>query len=140
MEYKWLICGDLKVVGLVLGIQRAYTKYPCFLCLWDSRADDQHYVRQEWLLKPALHNAQSHPFIERNRIRLPPLHIKLEVMKNFVKAMDWERSGFVFLYKFPKISWVKPKAGIFDGPQIKELMKDQIFNEVQSLLGSHWGQ
>ena len=47
-DYKWLICGDLKVIGPVLGLQGGYTKYPYFLCLWDSRADGQHYVRQEW--------------------------------------------------------------------------------------------
>ena len=47
LEYEWLICGDLKVDGLILRLQGGYTKYPCFLCLWDSRADDQHYVRQE---------------------------------------------------------------------------------------------
>ena len=59
-EHKWQICGDLKVVGLVLGLQDIYTKYPCFLCLWDSQDDDQHYVRQEWPLrqglKPGSHN------------------------------------------------------------------------------------
>ena len=27
-EHKWLICGDLKVFGLVLGLQGGYTKYP----------------------------------------------------------------------------------------------------------------
>ena len=43
IENKWLICEDLKVVGLVLGFQGEYTKYPCFLCLWDSQVDDQHY-------------------------------------------------------------------------------------------------
>ena len=47
-EHKWLICGDLKVVGIILGLQGGYTRYPCFLCLWDSRANYQHYVRQEW--------------------------------------------------------------------------------------------
>ena len=41
-EHKWLICGDLKVVGLDLGLQGGYANYPVFLC-----ADDQHYVRQE---------------------------------------------------------------------------------------------
>ena len=30
-EHKWLIC-DLKVVGLVLGHQSGYTKYP-FFCI-----------------------------------------------------------------------------------------------------------
>ena len=31
-EHKWLICGDLKVAGTILGLQGGYTKYPCFLC------------------------------------------------------------------------------------------------------------
>ena len=53
-DHGWLICGDLKVVGLVLGLQGSYTKYPCFLCFWDSRADDQHYIRQEWSLRQGL--------------------------------------------------------------------------------------
>ena len=44
-EHKWLICGDLKVVGLVHVLQGGDTKYPCFLHLWDSRADNQHYVK-----------------------------------------------------------------------------------------------
>ena len=35
-DHGWLICGDLKVVGLVIGLQGGYTKYPCFLCLWDG--------------------------------------------------------------------------------------------------------
>jgi len=30
-EHEWQICGDLKVIGLLLGQQRGYTKYPCFL-------------------------------------------------------------------------------------------------------------
>ena len=58
----------IKVIGLVLGLQSGNTKYPYFLSLWDSRADDQHYVRQEWLLKqglkPGSHNIQSHPLIK----------------------------------------------------------------------------
>ena len=41
-EHKWLICVALKMVNLLLGQQGGYVKYPCFLCLWDSRADDQH--------------------------------------------------------------------------------------------------
>ena len=44
-ENTWLICGDLKAVGIILGLQGSYTRYPCFLCLWDSRANDQPYVR-----------------------------------------------------------------------------------------------
>ena len=102
--------------------------------VWDSQADDQHYVRQDWPLKqglnPGLHNIQSHPLIEPHKILFLPLHIKLGVMKNFVKAMDREGNRFVFLLKFWRISMEKLKAGIFGGPQIKELMKDQVFDEA----------
>jgi len=29
--FKWKLCGDLKVVALLLGMQLGYTKYCCFL-------------------------------------------------------------------------------------------------------------
>ena len=35
-KHTWLTCIDLKVVGLVPGLQRKYTKYPCFVCLRNS--------------------------------------------------------------------------------------------------------
>ena len=37
-QHQWLICVDLKMVNFLLGQQGGYTKYPCFLCLWDSRS------------------------------------------------------------------------------------------------------
>ncbi|KAF2367791.1 hypothetical protein FHG87_001460 [Trinorchestia longiramus] len=101
-KHKWLICGDLKVVGLILRLQGGYPKYLCFLCLWDNRADDQHYVRQEWpsrqRLKPGSYNVVFHPLVELSKILLPPLNIKLGLMKNFVKALDREGGGFAFLH------------------------------------------
>ena len=53
-------------------------------------------------------------------------------MKNFANEMDREGSGFAFLQKFPQISTEKVKAGIFDGPQIREIMKDPMFDETLS--------
>ena len=35
-ERNWMVGSDLKVVSLILGIQSGYTKFPYFLCLWDS--------------------------------------------------------------------------------------------------------
>ena len=50
-------------------------------------------------------------------------------MKNFVKAKDREGSGFAFFQeKFPRISIEKLNVGIFDSPQIRELMKDPMFD------------
>ncbi|GFV32392.1 uncharacterized protein TNCV_1676781 [Trichonephila clavipes] len=40
-DHKWTICGDLKVIFMLLGQQSGYTKFPCFLCEWDSR-DRKH--------------------------------------------------------------------------------------------------
>jgi hypothetical protein len=41
-EHEWQIYGDLKIIGLLLGLQRGYTKCLCFLCEWDSRARNKH--------------------------------------------------------------------------------------------------
>ena len=30
-QHQWQLCGDLKVVALVMGLQLGYTKYCCFL-------------------------------------------------------------------------------------------------------------
>jgi len=51
---------------------------------------------------------------EWHKILLPPLHVKLGLMKNFVKAMD--RTGSTFKYlaeKFPRLSEAKIKEGVF---------------------------
>lgn len=51
-------------------------------------------------------------------------------MKNFVKAMDKNGAGFQYLKeKFPKISDAKIKEGVFVGPQIRQVIKDDIFKE-----------
>ena len=53
-SHNWSICVDLKMVNFLLGQQSGYTKYPCFLCQWDSRARDQHWQRTEWPIREDL--------------------------------------------------------------------------------------
>jgi hypothetical protein len=53
-ENKWKLCGDLKVVTLLLGMQLGYTKYCCFLCEWDSRDKKNHYVHKLWPKRTSL--------------------------------------------------------------------------------------
>lgn len=131
-EHKWLICGDLKIVAILLGQQGGYMKYPCFLCLWDSRADAQHYVKKDWPQRieavPGSYSVKYVPLVDHQKILLPPLHIKLGLMKNFVKALDKDGETFKYLVeKFPRISDAKLKAGIFVGPQIRQLLNDDQF-------------
>lgn len=131
-RYNWNICGDLKVVAILLGLQLGYTKYCCFLCEWDSRARDSHYVRKVWPprrdLVPGQKNVKHDPLVDPKNIYLPPLHIKLGLMKNFVKAMNKESEAFTYLrQRFPRTSDAKIKEGVFVGPQIREMLKDSHF-------------
>jgi hypothetical protein len=132
-EHSWNICSDLKVVALLLGMQTGYTKHMCFLCLWNSRDDKNHYIVKNWPPRntPVIgqHNVQHAPLVDRNKIYLPPLHIKLGLMKQFVAAMDQTNSGFRYIKdKFGKRKTdAKLKAGVFVGPEIRELIRDPLF-------------
>jgi len=45
-KFNWQICGDLKVIALLLGLQQGFTKCCCFIREWDSRAWSLHYSRK----------------------------------------------------------------------------------------------
>jgi hypothetical protein len=90
-DHQWNICGDLKVIGTLMGLQGGFTKYSCFLCLWNSRSTDDHYIKREWdkrlSYEHGKYNIQNSPLVKPEKIFLPPLHIKLGLMKTFVKTM-----------------------------------------------------
>jgi len=73
-----------------------------------------------------------HPALfEWHKILLPPLHIKLGLMINFVKAID--RTGSAFKYvakKFPRLSEAKIKVGVFVVLEIRKLFRDDNFNNL----------
>lgn len=117
-NHKWRLICDLKVVALVTGMQAGYTKHCCFLCLWDSRYRDNQYARKEWPNREnrqvGQHNVNNEALVPIESILLPPLHIKLGIAKNFVKALDREGYGFEYLRTiFPRLSEAKLKEGNF---------------------------
>ena len=64
------------------------------------------------------------PIVNRDKIVFPPFHIKLGFMKQFVKALNTNGKCFQYLiYSFPKLSYDKIKAGVFDKPQIRLLVR-----------------
>jgi len=133
-EFKWKLCGHLKVVALLLGMQLGYTKYCCFLCEWDSRDKKNYYVNKLWpkrtLLTPGEKSVVSPPLVLPENIFLPSLHIRLKLMKKFVKGMDKTGRGFQYVRnKFPNVSDAKIKEGIFIGLQVRQLMQDKQFDE-----------
>ena len=104
-------------------------------CEWDSRDREFHYVTnvlpQRKSLEPGKKNVQHPPFVDPQKILLPPLHIKLGLMNNFVKVLDKTKAGFKYLYEnFPRLSEAKIKEGVFLGPQIRELLRDGNFDHL----------
>jgi len=93
---------------MILGQQSGFTKFPCFLCLWDSRDRESHYVKTDWparqIFEPGKKNIINKPLVEPSKVLLPPLHIKLGLMKQFVKALNKEGECFEYLeMKFLRI-------------------------------------
>ena len=75
-----------------------------------------------------IHKYPSEKHVVAKPVVDPPLHIKLGLMKNFVKAMNLEGQAFKYLREtFPRLSDAK---FIFVGPQIRQLVKDPAFNLV----------
>ena len=96
--HNWHICANFKLAAMLTGLQLGYTKFCWFLCLWNSRARVEHYVRKDWPIRDEIeqgkHNIMDKPLVKSDRIFLPPLHIKLGLYKQFVKALDKETSAF----------------------------------------------
>jgi len=68
-------------------------------------------------VKPEEKNVVRLPLVPPEKIYLSPLHIKLGLMKNFVKYMDKTGRGFEYVRtKFPNVIDAKIKEGIFIGP------------------------
>jgi len=97
-KFKWQICGDLNIIALLLGLQQEFTKYCSFICEWDSKVRSLHYSRKDWparkSLEPGIMNVENQPLGEPSKILLPSMHLKLGLMKNFVKAMKQKEAAF----------------------------------------------
>lgn len=127
-HYKWSTCGDFKMINFLIGLQSGYIKYFCFICLWDSRDRLNHYKKKKWPLRenytPGLYNVKYKNLIDPKKLLMPPLHIKLGLAKQFVKALDKTGSCFKFIQQmFPGLSDAKLKEGVFVGPDIRKMLK-----------------
>lgn len=140
-KYEWKVCGDLKIITMILGQQEGNTKYPCFKCQWDSR-DKKNYWKKypKRSLSTGQRNIKYDKLVEPENIFLPPLHIKLGIMKQFVKSLPKDGETFLHLQTvFPRLSEAKIKAGVFNGPDICKFMKNNEFiGKMTSSEKSAW--
>ena len=96
---------------------------------WPARKD----------LTPGSHNALNSSLIERTKILLPPLHIKLGLAKQFVKALKLTSHAFRHIKQmFSSISEAKAKCGIFVGLQIRMLASEELEKQMSDLERNAW--
>ena len=68
-------------------------------------------------LTPVHRNILHPALVDRSNVILPPLYIKLSLMKQFAKALDKEGACFRYIQeKFPNLSSEKVEEGVFVGP------------------------
>ncbi|XP_054088788.1 uncharacterized protein LOC128922428 [Zeugodacus cucurbitae] len=104
----------------------------CFICKWDSRATCSHYLikyfeeRKENIIGDL--NVIHESLVPKDKVILPPLHIKLGVVKNFIKSLNTQRYAFKRIQTiFPRLSAAKLKEGMLVGPDIRKLLQDEEF-------------
>jgi hypothetical protein len=57
----------------------------------------------------------------------------LKLKKNLIKVLDMKGPAFTYLCgKIPRLIFENVKAGVFTGPQIRQLFKDRKFETVLS--------
>lgn len=102
-RYKWELCCDLKMVSLLGGIKAGYPKFPCPFCLFDSRADKDHYVKCDWPERETFavgkYSIEAEPLVPADKFLVPPLHVKLGVMRTFIVTLLKQRPDLLQILK-----------------------------------------
>ena len=142
-KFEWTVCEDLKVISMILGQEGGYTKFPCFLCKWDSCTKAKHWNQKVWpkrTLKVGEKNVHFDSLVDPKKVLLLPPLIKLGMMKQFVKTFPKDGETFKYLSsKFPRLSEAKLTEEVFVGPYIPKLMKDNNFkNAMNDVERSAW--
>jgi hypothetical protein len=93
-------------------MQSGCTTFCCFLCEWDSWAKNKHnkikdcFIREDSV--PGEVFVRYQPIVDKDKILLPLIYIKLELLENFIKAMNKCGHDFEYLREqFPKFSDAK---------------------------------
>ena len=106
------------------------------MCEWDNRIN--HWIKRDRPLRESLTPGYKnilHPALVDNVI-LPPLHIKLDLMKQCVKALNKEGACFKYIQeKFPYMNAEMVKEGVFVGPQIRKFIKHAQFLSTMTNMG-----
>ena len=129
-DHNWMaiICGNLKMISVVLALQAVHTKHLCFCVCGTQGLMIALTHKLAGCLEQVLHRSRKCQIclFDPQNILLPSLLIKLGLMKSYINALDKDGSTCTFLrMKFPRTFEAKLLVGVFDLPQIRELTKDE---------------
>ena len=88
------VCGDLKMITFLKGLQQDYTKHSCFHCLLDSHV----YLNITTKGIGLKAKCEIHVPGKLDKVLMPPMHIKLVLAKQFVKALNTKGDTFKHLF------------------------------------------
>ena len=128
-----MIYVDLKMMNFLLSQQSSYTKHPCFLCMWDSRAKEEHYTKKEWPsreLKVGEKNVINEALASRDKIISLLLHIKLGCMKQCVKVLNKGDCFKCICKSCPGLSAETLKVRVFD--RTAKTLKARVFDRTNN--------
>ena len=101
MENLWSPEGDLFAYGTT---NRLHKHISCAFFVYETVDQSQSIIyKKDWPEQPkeltGRFNCLHKPFVDPEKVFLPPLHLKLGLMKNFAKALDQGSNGFLFFVK-----------------------------------------
>lgn len=139
-DNNWDLVVDFKLINIVFGLMSAAAKYPCAHCLWDSKYKGaDKYKIKTWEPRPqwsqqtkGKHNAILEPLVPAKNILMPPLHIKIGLTTQLFKKLyvinpALKKQLDIIL---PGLSAAKKKAGVYNGPQIRQLFADKSIPKI----------
>lgn len=90
------------MVTIMIGRQASFTKFPCYLCLWNSRVTGEHYLSRDSTPRTVFNVRKKiikwEPLLDFPwEIFFPTPHIKLGLIKQFVSILDQESIAFRYL-------------------------------------------
>lgn len=98
-------------------LKGGYPTHQCFICDFEGRKDELHYIGHKWNERQrsvvGMGSVINEPLVHKDKIILPPLHIKLGIFKSSIVAskLTKESESFNILKNILKLSDAKVIAG-----------------------------
>lgn len=141
-SHRWKIIADLKLLNVLCGVGCPSVKNPCILCDWQgtyrSNKQYQQYHQNTQRRTDSVIGTKSivaDSLIDLNNVLLPPLHVKIGLIAQFIKKLGVNTPAYNFIADLLNHkSTAKLEAGQLDGPEIRKILKEENTQIFESYL------